>query len=48
MKMTMYEFLIKHVFTPALDFHRGGKTMKGQPPVWEASQPQLVERAGVR
>jgi phenylacetate-CoA ligase len=28
MKMTMYEFLVDHVFTPALDFHRGGKTMK--------------------
>jgi len=28
MKMTMYEFFIKHVFTPALDFHRDGKTMK--------------------
>jgi len=28
MKMAMYEFLIKRVFTPAVDFHRGASTMK--------------------
>jgi len=28
MKMSMYEFLIKHVFTPVVDFHRGANTMK--------------------
>ncbi len=28
MKMSMYEFLVKHVFTPVVDFHRGANTMK--------------------
>jgi phenylacetate-CoA ligase len=26
--MSMYEFLVKHVFTPVVDFHRGANTMK--------------------
>jgi len=28
MKMAMYEFLVKHVFTPVVDFHRGANTLK--------------------
>ena len=28
MKMTVYEFLVKHVFTPVVDFHGGANTMK--------------------
>jgi phenylacetate-CoA ligase len=28
MKLSMYEFLVKHVFTPVVDFHRGANTMK--------------------
>lgn len=26
--MSMYEFLVEHVFTPVVDFHRGANTMK--------------------
>ena len=28
MKLAMYEFLVKRVFTPVVDFHRGANTMK--------------------